>query len=247
MDDRVVGSPLSPSRLSAAPAALPVDSTIDLLRRAKSGDRDALNRLFTRYRPKLRRWASGRLPRSCRDLLDTDDLVQETLVRAINRLGHFEPQRDGALLAFLREAMKNRIIDELRRRRLANRVPIDDNCRDHGASPLEEAIGKETAALYEAALARLRPEEREAIIAKIEMDGGWKDVAIELGKFDKNGAPAADAARMAASRALLRLAEDQPWQYLTASASCRWQSRLPMTRRSTGIRSKPLPVGPISE
>jgi hypothetical protein len=58
-----------------------LDSTFDLVERAKSGDHDALNQLFARYLPPLRRWASGRLPRWTRDLMDTDDLVQETVVR----------------------------------------------------------------------------------------------------------------------------------------------------------------------
>ena len=49
-------------------------------------------------------------------------------------------------------------------------------------------------------MARLRPDEREAIIARVEMDGSYQDVAVALGK------PSAGAARMAVSRALLRLA-----------------------------------------
>jgi DNA-directed RNA polymerase specialized sigma24 family protein len=55
---------------------------------------------------------------------------------------------------------------------------------------------------YEAALQRLRPEEREAIIARVEMERSYQEIAISLGK------PSADAARMAVSRALLRLAEE---------------------------------------
>ena len=36
-------------------------------------------------------------------------------------------------------------------------------------SPLEEAIGREAVERYEAALQRLKPEEREAIIARVEL------------------------------------------------------------------------------
>ena len=70
------------------------------------------------------------------------------------------------------------------------------------ASPLEAAIGQEAVARYEAALARLRPEDRAAVVARIEMTGTYQDVAVALGK------PSPDAARMAVSRALLRLAEE---------------------------------------
>jgi len=180
-----------------------VDTTFDLVERAKGGDSDALNHLFARYLPSLRRWASGRLPRWTRDLMDTDDLVQETVVRAVKRIDRFESRHEGALQAYLRQAVVNRIRDEVRR---ARRSPapdlLDDNAADPGASPLEEAIGAEAMERYEAALERLRPEEREAIVTRVEMDGSYQDVAKALGK------PSADAARMAVTRALLRLAQE---------------------------------------
>jgi RNA polymerase sigma-70 factor, ECF subfamily len=180
-----------------------VDSTFDLVERAKRGDSEALNHLFVRFLPSLRRWASGRLPRWTRDLMDTDDLVQETVVRAVKRMDRFESRHEGALQAYLRQAIVNRIRDEVRR---AKRSPasdiLDDNAADPSASPLEEAIGMEAMERYEAALARLRPEEREAIVTRVEMDGSYQEVARALGK------PSADAARMAVSRALLRLAQE---------------------------------------
>jgi RNA polymerase sigma-70 factor (ECF subfamily) len=180
-----------------------LDTTFDLVERAKSGDADALNRLFARYLPSLRRWASGRLPRWSRDLMDTDDLVQETVVRAVKRIDRFESRHEGALQAYLRQAIVNRIRDEMRRaKRSPAPIVLDDNAPDKGASPLEAAIGEEALERYEAALARLRPEEREAIVARLEMDGSYQDVAQALGK------PSADAARMAVSRALVRLAQE---------------------------------------
>jgi RNA polymerase sigma factor (sigma-70 family) len=119
-----------------------VDSTFDLVERAKTGDSAALNELFVRYLPPLRRWASGRLPRWTRDLMDTDDLVQETVFRAVKRMDRFEARHEGALQAYLRQAVVNRIRDEVRR---AKRAPgsevLDDNAPDVAASPLEKAIG----------------------------------------------------------------------------------------------------------
>jgi RNA polymerase sigma-70 factor (ECF subfamily) len=180
-----------------------LESTLDLVHRARSGDREALDRLFARSIPVLRRWASGRLPRWTRDLMDTDDLVQETVVRAVSRIGVFEPRHEGALQAYLRQAVMNRIRDEVRR---AMRSPapaeLPDDAPNRDASPLEEAIGSEAVERYEAALDRLRPEEREAIVARVEMDGTYEQVAQALGK------PSPDAARMAVSRALLRLAQE---------------------------------------
>ena len=180
-----------------------VDSTFNLLERAKAGDREALDRLFARYLPTLRRWASGRLPPWTRDLMDTDDLVQETVWRAVKRIDAFESRHVGALQAYLRQAILNRIRDEVRRRkRSPTPVELDEEVSDPSASPLDMAIGEEAVDRYEAALSRLRPEEREAIVARVEMDGSYEDVAQALGK------PSVDAARMAVSRALLRLAEE---------------------------------------
>lgn len=204
MDDSRVGDAFSPDRRPPTSAAQPgLDSTFDLVQRAKAGDRDAVDRIFARHLPALRRWASGRLPRWTRDLMDTDDLVQETVVRAVKRIGSFEPRHEGALQAYLRQAIVNRIRDEVRRTvRAPVTAALDDNEADRAASPLDEAIGREAVERYEAALARLRPEEREAIVVRVEMDGSYHELAQALGK------PSADAARMAVSRALLRLAEE---------------------------------------
>jgi RNA polymerase sigma-70 factor (ECF subfamily) len=203
MTDTGVGDTPLADRPAGPTGEAGLDSTLALVERAKTGDREALDRLFARFLPALRRWASGRLPRWSRDLMDTDDLVQETVLRAVNRIDRFESRHEGALQAYLRQAIVNRIRDEIRRgKRSPAETPLDDNAADRGASPLELAIGVEALERYETALARLRPEEREAIVARIEMDGSYQEVARALGK------PSADAARMAVSRALLHLAEE---------------------------------------
>lgn len=45
----------------------------------------------------------------------------------------------------------------------------EDGHGDPSASPPEQAIGREALERYEAALERLRPEEREVIIARVEL------------------------------------------------------------------------------
>jgi RNA polymerase sigma-70 factor (ECF subfamily) len=179
----------------------PPDSTAELITRARTGDRDSLEVLVDRCLPPLRRWARGRLPRYARDLLDTEDLVQET-VSSLRHLDSFDARREGALQAYLRQAVVNRIRDEIRRvGRRPNRVELDDDHPHDEASPLEEAIGHELLDRYEAAIATLKPEEREAIVARIELQYSYEQVAEALGK------PSSDAARMTVARALLRLAE----------------------------------------
>lgn len=201
MDESV---PHRPAARAGGPGRAPdVASTVDLLHRARQGDREALNDLFERYLPPLRRWARGRLPRWTRDLRDTDDLVQETLVQTLGRIEVFEPRHEGALQAYLRQAVINRVRDEVRRvGRHPASAALDEEQMDRGVSPLDEAIGREAAERYEAALQRLRPEERELIVARVEMGNGYDQIAAAHGK------PSADAARMGVARALVRLAEE---------------------------------------
>jgi len=179
------------------------DSSIALLARIRDGDADALNRLMARHLPPLQRWARGRLPTGVRDLEDTADLVQETLIQALKHLDHFEYRRDGALQAYLRHAVYNRIRMEFRKKRSRpDRTDLDVDREDRGASPLEHAVGQETLERYERALARLKPEDQEAIIAKMELGCSYAELARALGK------PSADAARMSVSRAVVRLAAE---------------------------------------
>jgi RNA polymerase sigma factor (sigma-70 family) len=185
------------------PSPPSLDSTFELLRRARTGDQNALDRLFARHLAPLKRWASGRLPRGVRDLADTDDLVQDTLLRTFKSMEGFEPRRVGALQAYLRQAVLNRVRDEFRhKRRRPDQTGLDDVVVEGGESPLEEAIGRQAVESYEQALARLRPEEREAIIGRVELGMSYADLADALGK------PTTEAARKAAKRALFRLAKE---------------------------------------
>ena len=179
-----------------------VESSLDLVRRVQAGDESALEALITRYRPRLVRWASGRLPAHARDLAETQDLVQETLIRAFRRIGQIEIRGEGSLQAYLRQVLLNTIRMELRRvRRRPPGDGLESDVESNDASPLERAIGSQTLDRYERALEGLRPSERELVIAHVEFGFSHQDLAAA---FDK---PSANAARMALQRALLRLAE----------------------------------------
>ena len=179
------------------------ESTRELIDRARAGDQVAIEQLFTRHLRPMQRWASGRLPHWARDVADTDDLVQDALLQTFKRLAEFEPRGSGALQAYLRQAVVNRLRDELRRKgRRPDETDIDDKPIEADGSPLEEAIGREALGNYEAALGRLKPEERELIIARVEMEYTYEELAQALGK------PSSEAARKAAKRALVRLAEE---------------------------------------
>jgi RNA polymerase sigma-70 factor (ECF subfamily) len=180
----------------------PLDTSLALLQRAQAGDPDALNALAARYLPRLRRWTTRRLPGWARDLSETDDLVQDSLMATLRSLDRFKPEFDGALQAYLRTAIANRVRMEIRR--VANTpaaVELSEELREAAPSPLELAVGRQAFDRYEAALAILKPDEREAVIARLEMDLSYKAIALELDK------PSAEAARKMVERALARVAD----------------------------------------
>jgi RNA polymerase sigma factor (sigma-70 family) len=180
------------------------DSSVDLLLKAQSGDEDALNRLLARYLPRLERWASGRLPSGVRTMLDTGDLVQDAVINALRHLDTFEIRTEGALLAYLRRAVNNRITDLYRRAATRRQVrgEMPEEIVAPGISPLVAAIGAETLEHYERALATLSDPERQAIVLRIELGLSYEEIAAQLQK------PSADAARMAVTRAITRLAAE---------------------------------------
>lgn len=184
------------------PAGAALETTTSLLARAKDGDRAALEALAARYLPRLRRWASGRIPARARSLFDTVDLVQETLLRTFERLDRVEVRGPGGFEAYVRSAVLNRIRDGIR---WADRRPgpdgVPETLPDAGPSPLELAIGADLAARYERAFATLSAEEQHLVHLKVELDWGYEEIRAMTGRESRN------AARMAVTRALKRLAE----------------------------------------
>jgi len=179
------------------------ETTVELLELAKRGDRQALDRLLERCVPALRRWAHGRLPASARSLNDTADIVQDTIISAMRHLEAFESRHQGALQAYLRRAVMNRIRDVIRHhKRRPEMSGLSDGIQDEATSPLEAAIGAENLERYETALERLEPPDREAIIGRLEMLYSYEELATVLGR----ATPA--AARMAVTRAMKRLARE---------------------------------------
>ena len=179
------------------------EPTIELVARARFGDMPALEALLQRCLPPLKRWAHGRLPAVARGRLDTGDLVQEAALHVLGNLDTFEPRHVGAMQAYLRQAVINRICDEVRR--VARRPPPLELPEDHPCdrtSPEEDAIRAEAYEHYREAVSRLTPRDRALIVARVEMQWGLAEVA------HRYGMPSVDAARMAVKRAVKRLSAD---------------------------------------
>lgn len=192
---------LAPQSMPTEPDVLLSDEpTIELVVRAREGSREAVEALLQRCIPQLKRWAHGRLPAAARGSLDTGDLVQETVLHVLRRLDHFEPRHVGAMQAYLRMSVINRIRDEVRRiGRQPAPAELPEDLSADLPSPLEAAVQSEAYERYRAALTELTPREREMIVTRIEAQWSLAEIAQRFNM------PTADAARMAVSRALKKL------------------------------------------
>ena len=176
------------------------EPTIELVVKAQGGDRLAVEALLQRCLPQLKRWAHGKLPASARGSLDTGDLVQEAAMHVVQRLDVFQPRHVGAMQAYLRMSVINRIRDEIRRvGRHPAPVELPEDHPGDATSPLEVALQNESYERYRKALGNLKPRDREMVVARVEAQWSMGEIARQFGMRTVDGA------RMAVSRALKKL------------------------------------------
>lgn len=185
------------------------------LTRAQAGDPSALNRLAKELGSNIRRWARGRLPQWARRGIDTADLVHDVLLRTLSRLNGFELKHKNALRAYLRQAVQNRVVDEIRRARRYAEVPLDDAAplQSPELSPFGQLLESEKHILYRRALQTLRPRDQKLIVARFELGYSFDQIALITGRRRSH------AARVAVRRAVLRLAEAMNLDAPTTRAS----------------------------
>lgn len=181
-------------------------SSLHLLAHARRGDAGALGRLLDRCVPELTRWAHRRFPRWARTAADTADFVQDAVLHTFRRFRHLDVENRSALAAYLRAAVQNRMRDEHRRiARHGIHEPLDADAAfvrarvADTAGPDEALLASEREARYRAALARLSPQDREIVVAHVELEYSHDQIACMTGR-------SRNAARMALERAIRRLA-----------------------------------------
>lgn len=182
-----------------------LSSTRELISRSNAGDDDARDHLAERCLPVLSRWARGRLPKYGRDLSETDDLVQITLVRALNNLENFDAKGPGAFLAYLRTVLLSCVKDEVRRTsRARQRIVLAQSVKLRTAEGTDSIANLEDLEAFEAAVNQLPEPKRTAVILRVELGMDFESIAREL------ECPSANAARMMVQRALATLAKELP-------------------------------------
>jgi RNA polymerase sigma-70 factor (ECF subfamily) len=177
------------------------ESTLIILSRAQSGNLEAREELYRRLIPRLERFAHGRVQSSLRSITDTQEIVQDTIVRSLAKISRFRPNHEGALLQYLKQALINRIRDLSRRgRRVAAFDGAPERASGNESSPVEQVVGWETLSRFEAALERLSEDQRAAVSLHVEMGYTLDELAGALGR-------SSEAARKVLFRGLRNVAE----------------------------------------
>ena len=186
------------------------DSEQSLLDRVRRGRDSAIELLFARYAPWVRRRVRGRLPHWARNGITTSDLAQDVLHHTFARLNWFESKHMSALRGYLRRAVENRVQDELRRatRRLDKShftAPQEPRRPSMDAPPQhQQLLNKEMWKRYRDGLKVLKERDRRLIVGRAELGYNYRQLAaIER-------MPSADAARKALKRAVIRLSKVMP-------------------------------------
>ena len=90
------------------------DTEADLVRRAKAGDRVALQQLLVQYGSRLSSYIAPKVPPSIQGVLNADDILQQTYITAFRDIGQFEPTPDGSFFAWLRTIADHRTQDAIK-------------------------------------------------------------------------------------------------------------------------------------
>jgi RNA polymerase sigma-70 factor (ECF subfamily) len=183
-----------------------------LIRAARAGDQDALNRLLGAYRHYLLVLADAGIGRGLRAKADPSDLAQEALLLACQNFARFRGTTEAELVAWLRRILA-RCLAQLGRRYLAAAARdlerergLEDALRDSTAalarlvqtredSPSGNAIQVERAVILAGLLSELPEDYRRVIVHRDLEQLSWEDVGARMGRSP-------DAARMLWARAL---------------------------------------------
>jgi len=178
------------------------DSTVEILTRAQRGDRSAALILIERAAPAVRRWARGRLPQSARNDADTEDVVQDAVLKTLKGIAKFEHRTVGGLQAYLRTSVINRIRDLIRASGRRGVPETLDAVQDSQPSPLESAIMREKQLKnWHRQCSRSDTARDTANASHCHMHAGVSCARLARGHPCRNGVPARCIAQTPATRA----------------------------------------------
>ena len=94
---------------------------VNLINRARAGDRGALGDLLQGHGPKIRKILRGAIPKRWQALLSIDDVLQQTYTDAFLDVGTFVSRGEGAFRAWLVTLAKRNLLDAVKAMKAARR------------------------------------------------------------------------------------------------------------------------------
>lgn len=136
-----------------------------LIRDATDGLPSARSELVERHRAPLREYVRARVGSHLRSRIEIDDVLQESLARALASLSEFEWRGEGSFLRWLKGIASHEILRLAKRERHRNFIAIEPaDLPDDGSSPSQGVRRKERFDRLQRALDGLSPEHREVIV-----------------------------------------------------------------------------------
>lgn len=152
-----------------------------LLQQAVAGDRDALEALLVGHVERLVASVAARLPADLRGAVSAEDIVQDAMIVAFQRVGGFSSGDNKAFHAWLERIAENRLMDVCKALRAAKRgggwdrisdalgkddgdiLPLLELLPNHQRSPSRSAAAHEAVTTLAAAIESLDPDYREIV------------------------------------------------------------------------------------
>jgi RNA polymerase sigma-70 factor (ECF subfamily) len=146
---------------------------VELVRRATSGDRLALDALVARHAPRVNRLAAQLFE----DLEDARDAAQESLVKVCTRLRQF--RGDAQFATWLHRLVVNTCRDRMARQRVRRAEPLELAHEQAGDDddPSRAALLADLRHDLAEALARLSPTQRVAVVLRDSFDLSYEEIA----------------------------------------------------------------------
>ena len=172
------------------PDALPA-STLQLVRQARDGDREAYDRLFSLAADRVLLFVRLRAGKDLLARLEPVDILQEVYLAAHSGFDRFVPRGRGSFSAWLCGIAENRMRDLVdhhgakKRRAAGEQLPITRVLENAGAAatgPLSAAARIEKSERLATGINALEEEEREALLLRFFQDLTIDEVAGRLGR-----------------------------------------------------------------
>ncbi len=205
--DPLPGAPDSPEvrelQESVEERPLPdLGTSIQLARRAQQGEREALNRLLERYQDRLQRIVRIRLGARLGQCVDPVDIVQETFLVAVRKLGELELRNHASILQWLATIAEHKIHDardyhfaqrrDRRREQPLARGPRADSSAGSvqfpaaDTAPGTRAWKNEIRQIMDDAMVELPDDYREVILLHDYSGADWDHIHQLLGRESKH-------------------------------------------------------------